>query len=161
MQPGRYDIVPTIKETAMFKTFAACALITCAALLATGTFAAEQTSGRLAAAFKKADTDNDGTLTKQEAKSMPRVAKHFVAIDSDKDGTVSLAEIRASMHKAHERGVERFKAADKDNDGTLTREEAKSMPRVAKYFDAIDTDKDGTVSEQEIHDYMKARQPKK
>lgn len=35
------------------------------------------------------------------------------------------------------------------------------MPRVARHFDAIDTDKDGTVSEQEIHAYMKARQPKK
>ena len=55
----------------------------------------------------------------------------------------------------------KFKAADKDNDGTLTKDEAKSMPRVAKQFDAIDQDKDGTVSEQEIHDYMKAQHSKK
>ena len=54
-----------------------------------------------------------------------------------------------------------FKKADADNDGTLTRDEAKSMPRVAKHFDAIDADKDGTVSEQEIHDYIKAQRPKK
>jgi len=145
----------------MFKPFAAGALITCAALLATGAFAAGQASDGLGAAFRKADADNDGAMTRDEAKSMPRVAKHFDAIDIDKDGTVSLEEIRASMRKAHERGVERFRAADKDNDGTLTREEAKSMPRVARHFDAIDTDKDGTVSEQEIHAYMKARQPKK
>jgi len=45
--------------------------------------------------------------------------------------------------------------------GTLTKDEAKSMPRVAKHFDAIDRDKDGTVSEQEIHDYMKAQHSKK
>ena len=117
--------------------------------------------GRMEAAFKKADTDNDGTLTKDEAKAMPRVAKNFDAIDTDKDGTVSLDEVRASMKnmgkKMHDRGVEKFKAADKDKDGTLTKEEAKAMPHVAKNFDAIDADKDGTVSAQEIHDYMKAQ----
>ena len=149
----------------MIKQLALCTLIASAALIAPYAFAADQSGGKLEAAFKKADTDNDGTLTKDEAKSMPRVAKNFDAIDTDKDGTVSLDEIRASMKKAakamHDRGVERFKSADKDNDGTLTKDEAKAMPRVAKNFDAIDTDKDGTVSEQEIHDYMKAQHSKK
>ncbi len=149
----------------MIKQLAVGALIGCAALLAPSAFSAGQPGGKLEAAFKKADTDNDGTLTKDEAKSMPRVAKHFDAIDADKDGTVSLDEIRASMKQAgkamHDRAVERFKSADKDNDGTLTKDEAKAMPRVAKNFDAIDADKDGTVSEQEIHDYMKAQHRKK
>lgn len=111
--------------------------------------------------FKKADKDNDGTLTKEEAKAMPHVAKHFKEIDTDKDGTVSMDEIRAFMksHKddAHKRGGERFKKADKDNDGTLTKEEAKAMPHVYKNFDAIDTDKDGTVSLEEVHNFMKAK----
>ncbi len=111
--------------------------------------------------FNKADKDNDGTLTKEEAKAMPPVAKHFKEIDTDKDGTVSMDEIRAFMksHKgdAHERGKERFNKADKDNDGTLTKEEAKAMPNVYKNFDAIDTDKDGTVTLEEIHNYMKAK----
>jgi len=53
------------------------------------------------AAFKKADADNDGTLDKQEAKAMPRVAKNFDAIDTDKDGTVSMDEIRAFMQAMH------------------------------------------------------------
>lgn len=149
----------------MIKKFSLGALISCAALLASHGFAADQPGARLEAAFKKADTDNDGTLTKAEAKSMPRVAKNFDAIDADKDGTVSLDEIRASMkrvgQKMHDRAVEKFKAADKDSDGTLTKDEAKAMPRVAKNFDAIDADKDGTVSEKEIHDYMKAQHAKK
>jgi Ca2+-binding EF-hand superfamily protein len=148
----------------MIKQLALGALIASAALMAPPTFAADEPGGKLEAAFKKADTDNDGTLTKDEAKSMPRVAKNFAAIDTDKDGTVSLDEIRASMKTAgkamHDRGVERFKSADKDNDGTLTKDEAKAIPRVAKNFDAIDSDKDGTVSEQEIHDYMKAHHSK-
>lgn len=111
--------------------------------------------------FKTADKDNDGTLTREEAKAMPHVAKHFKEIDTDKDGTVSMDEIRAFMksHKgdAHQRGKERFNKADKDHDGTLTKEEAKAMPNVYKNFDAIDTDKDGTVSLEEIHNFMKAK----
>lgn len=63
---------------------------------------------------------------------------------------VASAEEHGSRMEAH------FKAADKDNDGSLTREEAKSMPRVTRNFDAIDADKSGTVAEREIHDYMKA-----
>ena len=149
----------------MIKQLALCTLIASAALVATNVSAAGQPGSKLEAAFKKADTDNDGTLTRDEAKAMPRVARNFDAVDTDKDGTVSLNEIRASMKKAgkpmHDRGVERFKSADKDNDGTLTKDEAKAMPRVAKNFDAIDTDKDGTVSEKEIHDYMKAQHAKK
>ena len=116
---------------------------------------------KLEAAFKKADKDNDGTLTKEEAKAMPRVAKHFDAIDTDKDGTVSMDELNASMQKMkkgmHEKGKAAFDKADKDHDGTLTKDEAKAMPRVAKNFDAIDADKDGTVSLEEIHAFMKAQ----
>ena len=102
---------------------------------------------------------NDGSLTRDEAKAMPRVLKKFGVIDTDKNGTVSLTEIQAAAKKmgkeAHKRGAERFKAADKNGDGMLDREEAKSMPKVAKNFDAIDADKNGTVTAKEIHNYMK------
>jgi len=47
--------------------------------------------------FKKADKDSDGTLDKDEAKRLPRVAKNFDAIDADKDGTVSMDEIHTFM----------------------------------------------------------------
>jgi len=121
---------------------------------------AEEHGSRMEAHFKAADKDNDGSLTREEAKAMPRVAKNFDAIDADKSGTVTLAETQAAMKKmakeAHNRGVERFTAADRNGDGMLDREEAKAMPRVAKNFDAIDADKSGTVTGKEIHDYMKA-----
>ena len=128
--------------------------------------AADDRGARMEAHFKKADKDNDGSLTRDEAKAMPRVAKNFDAIDADKSGTVTLTEMQATMRKmakeAHKRGEERFKAADKDGDGSLTREEATGMPKVAKNFDAVDADKSGTVTKKEIHDYMKAhRQERK
>jgi Ca2+-binding EF-hand superfamily protein len=149
----------------MIKHIATCVLIGSAVLANPYAFAADPPGSKLDAAFRKADKDNDGKLTREEAKSLPRVAKNFEAIDADKDGTVSVNEIRVSMKKAgkerHDRAVERFKSADKDNDGTLTKEEAKALPRVAKNFDAIDADNDGTVSEKEIHRYMKAQHQKK
>ncbi len=121
---------------------------------------ADDHGAKLEAAFKAADKDNDGTLTREEAKAMPRVSKNFDAIDTDKDGTVSLDEIKASikhaMKEMHEKGKAAFEKADADHDGTLTKEEAAAMPRVAKNFDAIDTDHDGTVSMDEIHTFMKA-----
>lgn len=55
--------------------------------------------------FAAADKDNDGTLDREEAKAMPRVAKHFDEIDADKDGTVSLDEIHTFMKDHHKDGM--------------------------------------------------------
>jgi len=123
---------------------------------------AEEHGSRMEAHFRAADKDNDGSLTREEATAMPRVAKNFDAIDADKSGTVTLAEVQATMKKMakemHKRGEERFKAADGNGDGMLDREEAKAMPRVAQNFDAIDADKSGKVTGKEIHVYMRAQQ---
>jgi Ca2+-binding EF-hand superfamily protein len=145
----------------MLKTILVTSAFALAAVLGLpGISLADDHNAKLEAAFKAADKDNDGTLDKQEAKAMPRVAKNFDAIDTDKDGTVSLDEIKAAMAQAkktmHDKGEAAFKKADADNDGTLDKQEAKAMPRVAKNFDAIDTDKDGTVSMDEIRAFMQA-----
>ncbi len=50
--------------------------------------------------FAAADKDADGTLTKDEAKSLKKVYKNFDAIDADKDGTVSRDEVHDFMHKS-------------------------------------------------------------
>ena len=68
-----------------------------ALFLAAGSALADHHHAKLEAAFKKADKDNDGTLDKEEAKAMPRVAEHFDAIDADKDGTVTREEIHTYM----------------------------------------------------------------
>lgn len=129
--------------------------------LATATAFADHHGEKLGEAFKKADTDNDGSLTKEEAKPLKGISKHFDAIDFDKSGTVTMDEITShlgSMKKSmHAKGEEKFKAADKDNDGTLDKEEAKALPRVSKHFDAIDADKDGTVSLEEATAFMKSK----
>ena len=57
--------------------------------------AAEQQE--LEKAFKAADKNGDGKLSRAEAKDgMPRVAKNFDRIDANKDGFVTLDEINAA-----------------------------------------------------------------
>ena len=152
----------------MTKSLAIASCLTLAAILSSAavTAVAGNTNGsRMEQAFKKADTDNDGTLTRDEAKALPRVAKNFDQIDTDKDGTVSLDEIYASAKKVakemEERDKARFDAADKDHDGTLDREEAKAFPRILQNFDKIDANKDGKVSQDEIKSYAKAQRSAK
>jgi Ca2+-binding EF-hand superfamily protein len=143
------------------KKIALLAALGAAFTLGTVTAYADHHGEKLGDAFKKADTDNDGSLTKDEAKPLKGVSKHFDDIDFDKSGTVTMDEITShlgSMKKAMvTRGMARFKAADKDNDGTLDKEEAKALPKVSKNFDAIDTDKDGTVSLEEAAAFMKSK----
>lgn len=89
----------------MYARMAVTALIASAAVLAPLFPAhAEQERGtRLEAAFKKADGDSDGKLTRDEARSMRRVSKNFDAIDADKDGTVSETEIHDFMKAQHDK----------------------------------------------------------
>lgn len=48
----------------------------------------------LEAAFKRADTNKDGKLSRQEAEHFPAVAQRFAQIDTDHDTFISLAEFR-------------------------------------------------------------------
>lgn len=107
--------------------------------LAIGAVLALSATAVFAASVAKADKDNDGTLDKNEAKSIPMVAKHFDAIDVDKDGTVDQAEIDAF----------KVMAGDKDNDGTLEPKEVKHKG-VLKAFKQLDGDNDGTLDAKEV-----------
>ena len=66
-------------------------------LRATMNKTAKEMHERGAQRFKAADSNGDGTLDKEEAKAMPRVAKNFDAIDADKSGAVTWKEIHNYM----------------------------------------------------------------
>jgi Ca2+-binding EF-hand superfamily protein len=52
---------------------------------------------RFEAAWKRADTDDDGMLSKAEAEQgMPRLARLFDQVDTDRDGRITLAEMDAA-----------------------------------------------------------------
>ncbi|MDP3826463.1 MAG: EF-hand domain-containing protein [Polaromonas sp.] len=50
------------------------------------------TAQDLAAAFKRADVNGDGKLSRQEAERLPAVAQRFEQIDTNRDTFISLDE---------------------------------------------------------------------
>lgn len=55
-----------------------------------------QMAAKMQARFAAADTNHDGRLTRDEAKSgMPFVYKHFDDIDKQKAGSITMADIAA------------------------------------------------------------------
>jgi Ca2+-binding EF-hand superfamily protein len=68
------------------------------ALMATPHFATAQTSAAAGeAAFKRADANGDGKLSKEEAARLPAIAAKFDELDKDKDGALSMAEFMAGF----------------------------------------------------------------
>lgn len=111
-------------------------------------------AGAMGERFKAADTNNDGMINREEAKSLPRVAKDFDAIDANKDGQATADELRA-FHKAHrgEHGRHRgefLKKLDTNADGRISKAEAQAAPRLAERFDALDANQDGFVTAEEM-----------
>jgi hypothetical protein len=49
--------------------------------------------------FKRADSNQDGKLSREEAAHLPAIAAKFDALDKDKDGSLSLDEFMASYTK--------------------------------------------------------------
>jgi hypothetical protein len=101
------------------------------------------------------DANNDGIVTREEAKAHPRLSADFDAADSNKDGQLDAAELNA--HRERMKGEmraeaeERWKVADIDGDGSLSLAEAQaSMPRLAEHFDKVDADRNGLVSRDEM-----------
>jgi Ca2+-binding EF-hand superfamily protein len=102
------------------------------------------------------DANSDGIVTREEAKSFPRLTADFDTADANKDGQLDAAEMNA--HREKMRGEMRAKAeqrwteADKDGDGALSREEAQaSMPGLAERFEKFDSNGDGKIARDEMH----------
>ena len=68
-----------------------------------------------ASIFSGIDTDNDGTISLDEAKAA--ASKVFDQLDHDHDGTLNRAELRGRILEQD------WKIADPDNDKTLTKDE--------------------------------------
>lgn len=119
--------------------------------------------------FQRLDQDGNGTISREEAKTHPRMEKAFETADANRDGQLTDAEygdhVKARMEQHREKAKTEMKArmdkADANRDGMLSQEEAKASPRLAKHFDAIDADKNGQVNTQEITDYMKTHRLQK
>jgi len=49
--------------------------------------------------FEEADADHDNSISREEAKKLPKVSKHFDKIDANNDGKLDREELEASMEK--------------------------------------------------------------
>ena len=108
------------------------------------------------ARLKKADTNGDGMISREEAKAgLPQLYKHFDEVDTNHDGQVTAEELQAFHQKMQaarqQKAAERFKKLDTDGDGRISRAEAQAgAPRLAAHFDEIDTNKDGFITPDEL-----------
>jgi Ca2+-binding EF-hand superfamily protein len=105
---------------------------------------------------KKADTDGNGLLTREEAKlGLPHLYEHFEFVDANGDGSISLAELEQlrDRDQLRLRIQDRVKAADKDGDGKLNLAEVQAaFPGLAPRFAALDKDGDGFLT---VEDFAK------
>ena len=114
------------------------------------------------ARFKAADTNGDGTISRDEAKALPRLARHFDEIDANRDNQLTADELRAfhqKMHEGHKGKGGFLKKLDTDGDGRISRPEAQAAPRLAAHFDEIDADRDGFLTHDELRAAHGRRQP--
>jgi 5-hydroxyisourate hydrolase-like protein (transthyretin family) len=125
--------------------------------------------------FKKADKDNNGALTAEEA---GRRWERLQIADTDKNGSVTRAELdqaraegklRGPGHKGHHRGHghgegdascakghgHKFERMDKNNDGALTADEVKDG--FWQHLVKADANRDGKVTKEELEQARAAR----
>lgn len=96
------------------------------------------------AKFQQVDTNQDGTISREEAAAAPQLAGRFDELDTDRDGRVSPTELKGYA-KTH-RGKGGFDKMDSNQDGVVTRDEVGTNPRLMRKFEAADADRDGRLT---------------
>jgi len=112
-------------------------------------------------AFARADANNDGKVTRDEANAW--LAARFAEIDANKDGGLTIEEIRAfyAARRGEGRGppegmrermeshqAARFRFVDADLDGKITLPELRVMADAM--FRSMDADSDGALTRAEV-----------
>ncbi|KAK2148414.1 hypothetical protein LSH36_499g02033 [Paralvinella palmiformis] len=141
----------------------------------------DEAKERFTKLFHETDTDNSGTLSINEFKSMisksgynftdEQIKQHFNSLDIDGDNAISLEEFLQAMTGIplvdHRRAIWRkaFVAWDADNSGDVDRQELKqvfrdvigreiSEPELDRVFVRLDKDGSGKIEWEEFVDYF-------
>lgn len=112
-------------------------------------------------AFARADANNDGKVTRDEAAAW--LQARFTEIDANKDGGITLEEMRAfytarrgegrgppeaMRERMQDRQAAMFRFIDADLDGKITLAELRVMADAM--FRSMDADSDGTLTRAEV-----------
>lgn len=82
--------------------------------------AVRQANEKFTRSLQKADKNNDGKLSREEAKALPRLSNNFDQIDANKDGFLMLPEIIGFMQAQLRAQVQAQAAAAQKASGTPT-----------------------------------------
>ncbi|MDO5506087.1 MAG: EF-hand domain-containing protein [Pseudoxanthomonas suwonensis] len=141
------------------------ALAIAGTVLAAATVAAPQArdpasrAERQQAMWQQIDSNNDGTISREEAAARPGLARRFDQLDADGDGRLSRTEMAAARTAGPRSGrgdmprkgtgqhrgmmMQRHRALDTDKDGRISRAEAAADERLTARFDQLDANRDG------------------
>jgi Ca2+-binding EF-hand superfamily protein len=109
--------------------------------------------------MKKLDTDENGSISKEEAKGP--LAKNFDKIDANSDGEITKEEFAKASQKMRERRKEggepgeMFAKMDANESGSISKDEAGE--RLLEHFDEIDSNSDGELTKEELRAAAEAR----
>lgn len=99
--------------------------------------------------FERADTNNDGKVSKEEAQNTfiakifpEKIETWFNETDLNKDGYISYKEMK-------QKSKNEFLAQDINNDGKLSKEEMNQYKSTQR-FKSMDTNNDGLISSEEF-----------
>lgn len=114
---------------------------------------------RLDSRFAKLDTNQDGTVSRNEWRRRPQV---FDRLDANHDGVLTKDELNSAVqHRlaklqqhVQTRVDRRFAKADKNQDGTISRDEWSGQ---TARFDRLDANHDGVLSKDEIRPALARR----
>jgi Ca2+-binding EF-hand superfamily protein len=112
--------------------------------------------------LKRADTNNDGTISRDEFFALERIsklpeekrAKIFERLDKDRNGSLSKEELQEMRRGPGRHGLPKLEELDSDQSGGVSLEEFKASPFVQKLppeeqeglFKRLDTDGDGQIT---------------
>lgn len=97
------------------------------------------------------DTNGDGKISREEARTMPRLAQEFDRLDTNKDGYLTRDEMPRGMNRPyHGKRGGGWARLDTNGDGKISRDEARASPYLNANFDQLDTNKDGFLTRDEM-----------
>jgi Ca2+-binding EF-hand superfamily protein/sporulation protein YlmC with PRC-barrel domain len=119
-----------------------------------------QTQAAARRSFEELDTDRDGRISRQEARSLRSLDRQWQSLDTDRDGQLNRSEFSAFMPAKDEPSSgagasgaaieDSFYDIDANQDGFIDPDEAQSHRDVVQHWNLLDKDGDGEISRAEF-----------